>query len=65
MIGLVGEKTTETEEFSEAEFLDQSIQLPNALQLGPVRVSPQGMIQMVRLEKLLTDEMKQLFQAVL
>ena len=64
LVGLMAEKATETDKFPESEFLDQSIQLPQALQLGPVRMSEHGMVQMVLVERLLTDEMKTLFAGV-
>lgn len=64
LIGLVAEKATETERFRTDEFQPQTLQMPEALQLGPVRVSSQGMVQMVQPENLLSPEMKTLFQGV-
>lgn len=62
--GLIAEKATDSERYGEEEFLDQAISLPNALQLGPVRVSEGTMLQRIRLERLLTPEMHELFARV-
>jgi chemotaxis-related protein WspB len=63
-IGLIAEKATDTERYEDEDFIDQAINLPSALQLGPVRVSENGMLQRVRLELLLTPEMHELFSRV-
>ena len=63
-VGLIAEKATDSERYDENEFVEQAISLPTALQLGPLRVSDNGMLQRIRLERLLTPEMHELFGQV-
>jgi chemotaxis-related protein WspB len=54
-LGLLAEKVTETQRYHLDEFVEIPLALPDALQLGPVRLDESGQVQLVQSEKLLTE----------
>lgn len=66
LLGLIAEHATETLRCAPEEFLPSGVTSAGAPYLGPVRAGPQGMVQWIEPDRLLTPEVKEaLFGALL
>jgi chemotaxis-related protein WspB len=59
ILGLLAEGVTETVSCTEAEFQPVGLSVPDAPYLGDVLVRPDGMIQRIEVEALLTDSLRE------
>jgi chemotaxis-related protein WspB len=58
LLGLMAEKATETAHFEESDFQQPGVAPESAPYMGPVANAPQGMVQRVSPERLLTPAVK-------
>jgi chemotaxis-related protein WspB len=58
LVGLIAEHATEMLRREPSEFVESGIRLPNAPYLGPILMDPQGPIQWVHEQKLLSDRLR-------
>ena len=64
MLGLLAEHVTETLRRLPTEFQEAGVDVPDAPYLGPVAHDAQGLVQLIRIEQLLSADVREmLFQA--
>ena len=60
MLGLLAERVTETLRRDAAEFQDSGVNVPDASYLGPVAADAQGLVQWIRIDQLLSPDVREL-----